>query len=328
MIPELRSYFSELRESLHLEPAAADDVLRELQTHVEDCLEELRQTGEGEEGAGMMLRRNLGRPQVLARLLREAHTQVSWLDALLAVTPFLMAATLFATHLWHTPVGLAAFGLLVVSVTLGAYWRGKPSWFYTWAGMALTILVVCGYLAFLILQGHASDLVGGTKNPIILLGVSGAAVYFPLAVLVLLWCTQVVVRRDWILASLMLSPMPAVTLWLASIHQAGGVLAPDWSRAAGYDDLLARAFIGMAIAAAAIMRAQSRTTRVATLVGSALLIVAATSGASGPGSLLTAAGGQGMLILGFLLIPAVIDGLMGADLGQLFNQDSRPGSPG
>ena len=325
MIPQLGSYFDELRRSLSLEPAAADDVLRELQTHADDCLKDLRRKGQGDELLEKVLRRHLGRPRVLARLLQEAHTQATWREALLAALPFLLAAILFATHLWHNPAALAGFGAVVVAVTLGASWHGKPSWFYTWAGIAMAMLVVCGYLAFLVLRSHASDVVGGTKNPLILLGVSGAAVYYPLAVLVLCWCTVVVVRRDWVLASVMLSPLPAMTMWLAAVHHAGGILAPDWSQAAGYDASLGGACLGMALAGATIVRAQSRTARLVTLVSSVLVILAVTSGARGPGSLLAVTGGQGALVLGFLLIPAAIDGLMAANPSQIFKQSSRSG---
>lgn len=322
MIPQLRSYLDELRGTLGMEPAAADEVVRELETHAEDCLEDLRRRGQGDEGLAKVLQRHFGRPRVLARLLREAHTRVTWQETSLAAAPFLLTGALFATHLWHNPVVLAAFGALIVSVTLGAYWRGKPSWFYTWAGMSLTILAVFGYLAFLILSGQMSAVTDGTKNPFILLGFSGAAVFFPLAVLVLLWCTTVVVRRDWVLASVMLSPMLPISVWLVAVHRAGGLLGPEWPQAAGYDSLAAGAFLGMAVGAATVIRARSRTLKLATIVASALLILAAESGARGPGSLLAAVIGPGVLVLGFLLIPAAIDGLMSAGSGQIIGRGS------
>lgn len=316
-----RHFFDQLRGSLGLEPTAADEVIRELETHAEDRLEELRNAG-AEDDLARVLRRDFGRPEVLARLLREAHTQASWHEALFAAAPFLLAALLFATHLWHNPLALAAFALVTVTVTLGASWGGKPSWFYTWAGMSLTILVVCGYLAFLILRAYAPELAEGTKNPLILLGVSGAVAYYPLAVLVLLWCTLVVVRRDWLLASIMLSPLPPVAMWLAAVHGAGGLLAPAWSHAAGYDNTLAGAYLGMALAAAMIIRAQSRTLKLAALVSSALLILTAASGAREPASVLAVVASRGVLLLGFLFVPAVIDGLVSARL----DGDSDQGS--
>jgi hypothetical protein len=325
VIPELRSYLDELRGTLEMDPAAADEVVRELETHAEDWLEDLRLRGEGEEGLAKVLQRHFGRPRVLARLLREAHTRATWQEASLAAAPFLLTGALFATHLWHNPLVLCALAAFVVSVTLGAYWHGKPSWFYTWAGTALTIVALFGYLAFLTLRAHAPALVDGTKNPFILQGVAGSALYYPLAVLVLLWCTTVVVRRDWVLASVMLSPLLPVTMWLVAVHRAGGLLAPTWSQVTGYDNLLAGTFLGMALAVTAIIRTPSRTLKVATLVGSPLLILAVQSGARGPGSLLAAVAGPGILILGLLLIPAAIDGLMSAGSGQIIGRGSRPG---
>lgn len=314
---DLRSYFEQLRKDLHLEPVAAEEVLRELETHAEDRLEDLRRAGAGEEEISRVLRRDFGRPQVLARLLREAHSRASWQEALLAGAPFLLAALLFTTHRWHSALALAAFAAAAVLVTLHAWWRGKPSWFYSWAGMSLTILPVCAYLAFLILCASAGRLAEGTKNPLILLGFSGAVVYYPLSVLVLLWCTVVVVRRDWLLASVMLSPLPPVAAWLAAVHGAGGLLTPVWSETTGYDGTLAAAFVGMAIAAAMIIRTQSHALRLGTLVGSVLVIAAAASQGRDASALLSAIMGRGVPILCFLLVPALLDGLVNGGLIQM-----------
>lgn len=307
MPSELNTYFERFRASLKLSAETSDEVIRELRTHAEDRLADLERSGlEPDEAARELLRR-LDRPRSLARQFREVHEQATRQEAATAAAAFLLAAALFATHLWSMPIAVIGVAAIVVGATLYGLWLGRPAWFYPWAGLALTLLSFCGYLAFTLLQRGATP-VGGGSDAIGALGIAGAALYFPLALGILASCVIVASRRDWLDASLMLSPSAPVIVWLAALQQNGGALDAGTS-VAGADSALAGAFLAMAGAAAVFVRVRARAAKLATMVVTAALLMCTVSYIHDPQVSMAALTARSFLVLGFLLSPAALESI-------------------
>jgi len=305
---DLQSYFDRLRSSLGLGAPVESEVMRELQTHAEDHLADLERGGLSREEAMRVLLRRLSGPRSLARDFHEAHRRASWHDVLMATGAFLLVSALFATHLWSTPVAVAGVAALIVTVTLYGLWRGRPMWFYPWAGLALTLLSFCGYLAFVALKETAGPIADGRHEAVLVLGFAGALLYAPLAVLILASCIRVASRRDWLDASLMLSPTAPVVVWLATLHQRGGI-HEGLPAMGGPDSALALTFLAMAVAAAVFVGVQSRATKLATLCVTAALVLFTVSTVYDAQLLLSELTGRAILLFAFLLSPVILETL-------------------
>jgi hypothetical protein len=301
--PELSAYFERLRAELDLPAPEEEDVVRELRAHVEDRIQELRRTGLDDRQAERAVLRSLERPRTLARRFQQIYRQASWHDALVASAAFLLAGVLFALHLWDEPIAVVGVAAAIVVVTLYGLWQGRPAWFYPWAGLALTLLSFFGYLAFVMLEASA-----GAGDVVSLLGFGGALLYFPLALAILMSCILVASRRDWLDASLMLSPTAPLVAWLAAAHGEGGV------RAAGglvpeADAALAATFLAMALASAIFVGVRSRRAKLATILATGALVLVALGAIYDAEVSLAALSARALLLFGFLLSPAALEAL-------------------
>ena len=302
----IHSYIDRLRTHLHLSPSEEEEVVRELRAHMEDRLAELERTGLGREEAERALLHRFDQPQMLARRFQEAHIQTSWHDASIAAAAFLLASALFATHLWSQPIAFLGVASIIVGVTLYGVWQGRPAWFYAWAGLALTLLSLCGYIAFVQMDRAVRLLLDGGFDALSMVGLAGAALYFPVALVLLASSIRSACRRDWLNASLMLSPSAPVVFWLASLHQSGGVLNAG-SAVAGADNALAATFLAMALAAAIFIRARTRGAKVATLVATSVLMLLVFSSVYDLQPSLLDLTVRTLLLLGFIFSPAALD---------------------
>ena len=309
MSSEFDVYFRRLRSHLHLNTQAEDSVVRELRTHVEDRLMELENAGLSQGDAKRLLLQRMDRPQALARQFQEAYLRASWHDALTGATAFLLVGALYMTHLWSQPTAVLAVAIAIVAVTLYGLWQGRPSWFYPWAGLALTLLSFCGYFAFVLLERGARLIGEGALDGTSLLGFAGAALYVPLALLILASCILAASRRDWLDASLMLSPSAPVLVWLAVLHENGG-LREAGTAMAGADAALGATFLAMAAAAAVFVRVRARTAKLATMIATGVLVLVAISSMYDPELSLATLTLRAMFLAGFLLIPAVLQAIV------------------
>lgn len=280
--------------------------MRELQTHVDDRLQELEDAGLSHDEAMRTLLQRFERPRALARKYQDAHSVSTWNDAAIAASAFLLAGVLYASHLWSNAAAVIAVAAVIVAVTLYGLWQGRPRWFYPWAGLALTLLSICGYFAFLLLDRAAGSLGEGGYEPFSLLGIAGALIYVPLAIAILASCVRVASGRDWLDASLMLSPSVPVIAWLTTLHQNGGALEAR-DAIAGADTALAVAFLAMALAAAVYVRAHARQVRMVTLLAMGFVLLLTISGMQDAGLSLTALMGRALLLFGFLLSPVALE---------------------
>src|SRR5208337_3892197 len=171
-----------------------------------------------------------------------------------------------------------AFAAIVVIALLG--WRsGGASWMYSWIGYAVLPLLVLSYLSLdplartisFFLSGH------GTPAPLWHLGLLTALYAFTLW---LIASTAVATaRRDWILLSLMLLPLPVMGLWIITVTQSAGVLVDALrsieARFSRWDTAMGYFFAVLGVTTALFVRVRQRALKVGTviavgIVGSAL----------------------------------------------------------
>jgi hypothetical protein len=305
MLPEVGSYLREVHGLLHLEPRTKRLVLAELRTYFQEKIQELQAEGLSEQEAARLAITCCGRPRIIARRMYEAHSHGTLPEAALASLPHLIVAFLFASHLWLQPV----WGILAIAgiagITILAWWNGRPSWLYPWIGYSLSIPLVCGWVSRSIL----GQLVSFALN-------RGAAPNFALVILVLVFCvlcisvvavtTVRVAERDWLLASLMLVPLPIIGGWLASLRSMHGFFQGPAVMLHALDGEMSLALIALAVTSAAFVLVRQRVLKIGglTVVGTLAAATVGHSlwGAQGLFGLLAAS----LLLLLFILSPVVV----------------------
>jgi hypothetical protein len=301
MSSDVAGYLDRLRTHLRLGGSSDADVMRELAAHVEDRVDELVARGIPAVRAQRMAIDALGRPRTLAHLLQQAHLITPWRDALFGAGAFAFLAAVVGAQLWRVPALAVPSAAVVVAVTLYGLWLGRPAWFYPWAGVALSLPLVAGYIAFALLHRAA----GGAVTPLALAGIAGAALYFPVGLVVVAAAILVAVRRDWLDASVLLSPLPGVLVLIIAAHRAGGL-------AAGADPVPAASLMAfalyacMSLATLLFLRAPMRHLKVMLLVGGALVLLGGSTMIAWPDGGVVTLAGRAALLLAFLLSPALV----------------------
>jgi hypothetical protein len=141
------TYLSRIKSNLHLDPITERKVIGELETYFQDKIEDLQTEGFTKSDAAKQAIDSFGTPRRVARLLYEAHSKGSWLEALLSAQPALLGAALFATHLWSQPLVLIPAFALVLFVTLLGWLKGKPNWLYPWIGFTFAPVLAVVFLS-------------------------------------------------------------------------------------------------------------------------------------------------------------------------------------
>ncbi|MFH1651471.1 MAG: hypothetical protein ABID87_05175 [Chloroflexota bacterium] len=311
MLPAIKDYLEEVRWHLHLDVVGEQQIIGELYTHFQEKAAELQRDGMDAEDAAREAVRSCGRARELARLMYEAHSQGSWREAALAALPHFTVAFLFALHLWrHIPVDALVFAV-IVAVTLLGWWHGKPNWLYPWVGYALLPLLVTSYLLFPALAQSFAYFVRGQGAP----PGAGTLVVACLLPVAAVWITARttvrVVRRDWILASLMLVPIPVVGSWLATMVLTGGLAPGGAAEMSPWNTALAQVLVVLGVTSALFLRLRQRLLKVGALVTLGVIAFTLTGGILWGhigffGFLLTA-----LIALLYLLSPALLEARVG-----------------
>lgn len=258
MLPEIRNYLDDVRSHLHLDPAIEKQVVIELYTYFQEKISDLRKTGLSEKAAARTAVKSFGRTKVVARLMYESYSKGDWGEALLSALPHLMVAGLFITHLWYHPILAPISFVILVGVTLYGWWHGKPNWLYSWIGYALLPLMIGGYASFAVFEQTVFFMFGGngTLPSIWILLCVFAFIAFSLWVIIR--TTIRVVKRDWILASLMLAPLPVIGSWLFHIEQMGGLFQGNSAAFYQWDASMGMVLVVLAVASATFVRLRKR----------------------------------------------------------------------
>jgi len=252
----LSHYLENIRDKLRLDSSEEREVINELETHIEDRLQELREAGLSEEEAAETCLGLLGSAKLVARQIYEAHSQGTWRQALLASMPHLLFGILFALNWWQHIGWLSVVLMLVLGIAIYGWWHGKPTWVFPWLGYSLLPVVVAGILLLYLPKGWS------------LLAI---LLYMPLALWWLYYIMAQTIRRDWLFSSVMLLPIPIIVGWVLAVEPQGRFTEYSMQRVYNFAPWIGLSFLALALAIAAFVRLRQRWLRIAILIISGLL---------------------------------------------------------
>jgi len=198
----------------------------------------------------------MGNTKLIARQIYEAYSQGSWKQVLLASMPHLLFGLLFVLNWWHYPGWISIVLVLILATTIYGWGRGKPTWLFSWLGYSLLPVLTVGIVLLYLPRGWSLLVL---------------PVYFPLA---LWWLFHIIVqttRRDWLLSTLMLLPLPIIAGWFLAISSSGKITEDSLRRVYYFAPWIGLSFLILAATIAAFIRLRQRWLRVGLLAASGLL---------------------------------------------------------
>jgi hypothetical protein len=256
MTPELLQYLTRIRYGARMPDSDEPGVLRELESHIEDRLEELTCSGLSEEEAITACLGQMGSTSMVARQIYEAYSQGSWTQVLLACLPHLLFGLLFLLNWWHYPGWLTVALLFILATTVYAWWHGKPAWIFSWMGYTMLPVLGVGLLLLYLPAGWS---------------LLTLLVYFPAA---LWWLFRIVVytsKRDWIFCSLALLPLPIIVGWFLAVSPSGKLNDYSVERINYFAPWIGLSLLALALTIAAFIRLRQRWLRIGLMAASGLL---------------------------------------------------------
>lgn len=292
MTTPLSHYLDTVRDNIRLASPAEREVIGELETHIQERLEELRQNGLPEEEIVGACEKLLGSAKLVARQIYEAHSQGSWWQTLLASTPHLLFTLLFVLNWWQSIGWLAGLLVLILSMAVYGWWHGKPAWLFPWLGYSLLPVVACGIPLLYLPRGWS-------WLAIIL--------YVPLALWLVYSITVQTIRRDWLYGSLMLLPVPILIGWFLAVAVEGQFPDLTLERLSYFAPWIGLTFLILATSVAMFIRLRQRWLKIAVLFISGLLtltlVTLYTNGKLGLPIFLALI----LVMLGLFLTPALLE---------------------
>jgi len=288
----LSHYLNDVRDNLRLDLSVEREIINELETHIEDRLQEMRQAGLSEEEAANTCVKLLGSAKLVARQIYEAHGQGSWRQALLASMPHLLFALMFALNWWQGIGWLSIMLVLVLGMAIYGWWHGKPTWLFPWLGYSLLPVAVAGLLLLYLPKGWAWLAI---------------VLYIPLALWLIYSIIVQTIKRDWLYSSLMLFPIPIIIGWFLAVESEGRFPEFSVQRLHDFAPWIGLSFLALAAAVATFVRLRQRWLKIAILVISGLLTLAMVAYYTDGRLSLTAFSVLILAMLGLFLSPALIE---------------------
>ena len=296
---------------LHLDPAEKDEIIQELEAHLEDKAAELETQGIDHDAAVSRAVQEMGAPNVVARGMYEVHSPGVWRDVILATIPHFLLASLFALHLW-SHYFLVSLLLIAIAFVTWRNWRaGSPSkWSYSWMGYSLAAPALSWLLSLVTLGYGAWTLLTTGQLPFNVVLFFLLIGYVPFSMWIMANVIFKMVKRDWLLASLTALPFPFLTSWILFLNWQGGLWSEHAERMQDSDTARAFIFVAMAVTTAVFLKVGPRLLRIGLLTVSTSILVIITA-ASLPVSL----GALAVILmivasLAFLLSPAMLESKM------------------
>ena len=256
MTTVLSHYLDSVRSSLRLDPSSEGEVISELETHIEDELQELREAGLSEDEAAETCVNLLGSAKLVARQIYEAHSQGTWRQALLASMPHLLFGLLFALNWWQGIGWLLIMLILVLTMAVYGWWHGRPTWLFPWLGYSLLPVVVAGLFLLYLPKGWSWLAI---------------LLYIPLALWLVYSITVQTIKRDWLYSSLMLLPVPTIIGWFLAVEPIGKFPQYWLEPIHHFAPWIGLSFLALAVAVATFIRLRQRWLKASVLVMSGLL---------------------------------------------------------
>ena len=305
---EVTNYLHSLARKLHLDPAEKDDIIQELEAHLEDKAAELETQGVDRDTAMARAVAEMGAPNAVARGMYEVHSPGVWRDVLLSTIPHFLLAALFALHLW-SHYFLVSLLLIAIAFVTWRNWRaGSPSkWSYSWMGYSLAAPALSWLLSLITLGYGAWTLVTTGQLPFNVVLFFLLIGYVPFSMWIMANVIFKMVKRDWLLASLTALPFPFLTSWVLFLNWQGGLWSEHAERMQDSDTARAFIFVAMAVTTAVFLKVGPRLLRIGLLTVSTSILVIITA-ASLPVSL-NALAVVLMIVasLAFILSPAMLE---------------------
>ncbi len=305
---EVTNYLHALARRLHLDPAEKDEIIQELEAHLEDKAAELETQGVDPETAMARAVEEMGAPNAVARGMYEVHSPGVWRDVLLSTIPHFLLAAFFALHLWSHYFLVSLLLIAIAFVTWRNWCAGSPSkWSYSWMGYSLAAPALSWLLSLITLGYGAWTLLTTGRLPFnmalffLLIG------YVPFSMWIMANVIFKMVKRDWLLASLTALPFPFLTSWVLFLNWQGGLWSEHAERMQDSDTARAFIFVSMAVTTAVFLKVGPRLLRIGLLTVTTSILVIITF-ASLPVSL-SALAVVLMIVasLAFLLSPAMLE---------------------
>ena len=292
MASSLSHYLESVEESLRLDPSAKVEVLRELETHIEDRVEELKKRGLSEEEAAATCVKFLGSTKQLARQIYEAYSQGSWLQTLLASMPHLLFGLAFALHWWQASGWLLFMLVFTLGVAIYGWGHGKPTWLFPWLGYSLLPVVVAGLLLLYLPTGWSW---------------LAFLVYIPLTLRLLYIIAIQTIKKDWLYSSLMFFQVPIIVGWFIVVGYEDRFPELSLQRLGDFAPWIGFSFLVLGATVAAFIRLRQRWLKIAVLFVAGLLtltlvVYQSSGGLSLPTFLILI-----MTMFGLFLTPALLE---------------------
>ena len=289
---ELTQYLEDIKCDSRLDGAEETRIISELETHLEDKLQELMDSGLSEEEAVRTCLGQMGTRKQVSRQIYEAYSQGSWKHVLLASMPHMLFGGIFALNWWQHIGWLSLILVLIIATTIYGWWHGKPTWVFSWLGYSLLPVIAVGLLLVYLPKGWS------------LLAIP---VYFPMALWWLFRIINQTSKRDWIFGSFMLLPIPIIVGWFLAISPQGKLMDISMQRLYYFAPWIGLSFIVLALTIATFIRLRQRWLRICLLTTSGLititLIVRYTTGNINTLTFL----GLILVLWGVLLIPLLLE---------------------
>jgi hypothetical protein len=256
MTLDLTQYLESIKSDARLEQTDETVIMNELESHIEDKLQELTSSGMTKEKAMKVCLSQMGSTQSIARQIYEAYSQGSWKQVLLAAMPHFLFGLLFVLNWWQHPFWLSMVLVLVIATTVYGWSHGKPSWVFTWLGYTLVPVIIGGLMLLYLPKGWSFLAVFA---------------YVPLA---LWWIFRMIIlttKRDWLFSSLMLLPMPIIVGWYLAIAPSGNLSEESARQLYYFAPWVGISFMGLALTIAVFIRVRQRWLRITLLAASGVV---------------------------------------------------------
>lgn len=302
MATAVSQYLNDVRNNLRMDLPSEAEVIRELQTHIEDKLAEMKAAGLSEEEAARVCLRVFGSAKLVARQIYEAHSQGNWQQALMASLPHFLFALLFALNWWQGIGWLAVTLGLILSTAIYGWWRGQPVWLFPWLGYSLIPAIVAGILLIYLPIGWAWLAI---------------VVYVPLALWLICFVAIQTIKRDWLYIALTLLPIPIIIGWFLAVAEEGQLLALSLDQIQQSARWIGLSFLALGATVAAFIRLRQRWLKVTLLVVSGFLTLIMVACYAGGRLGLPAFLVLNLVMLALLLVPALLERRLRRSRGQL-----------
>jgi len=276
---------------MRLDSSSEKEMVDELETHVEDRFQEMREAGLSDDEAAEECIGLLGSARLVARQVYEAHSQGTWRQALLASMPHLFFALLFTLKWWWGMSWLPIMLGFICGIVFYGWFRGKPAWLFPWLGYSLLPVVVAGLFLLFLPKGWAWATI---------------LLYIPLVLWLLCYIVIKGIKRDWLYSALMLLPVPSIAGWFLAVEEGSGFSGFSIEHLYDFAPWIGLSFLVLAVAVATFIRLRQRWLKVMVLGTSGLITLGMVIFASSRLGLFAFIG-LVLLMISFLLVPALLE---------------------